>query len=121
MPGGGLAHAERPEHGLWHQRVGAEARQLDQAHAVAMLVLDAPSDFQRQPGLAGAAGARERDEPPCSQEIDQLAQLPLASHEQVVGAGQTARAAGRDVQGWERRRDALGDGLVEPHRPHDVA
>jgi hypothetical protein len=120
-PGGGLAHAERPEHGLGHQCVRAEARQLDQAHAVAMPVLDAPRDLQRQARLAGAAGARERDEPSGREEINQLTQRLLAPHERGRRRRQVAHAVRRGVQGRERRRDALGDGLVETNRPDDVA
>ena len=86
-----------------------------------MLVLDAPRGLQRQAGLAGAAGARERDEPPGREDIDQLAQLPLAPHEGGRRRRQMARAARRGLQRRERRRDALGDGLVETNRPDDVA
>ena len=118
---GRLAHAERSEHGLGHQRVGSEARQLDYAHAVAMLILDAFGDLQGQAGLAGAPGARERDEPPGSEEIDQLTQLPLAPHERGRRRRQASRAARRGVQRRERRRHTLRAGLVETNRPDDVA
>ena len=40
---------------------------------------------------------------------------------EVVGAGRWLAPTGRGLERREGRRDALGDGLVEPNRPDDVA
>jgi hypothetical protein len=119
--GGRLAHAERPERGLGHQSVSAEARQLDQAHAVTMPIRDPPGDLQCQSCLARAANPGERDEPPGREEIDHLAQFTLTPHERRRRRRQAARVTRRGLERRERRLDTLRDGLVEPNRPHDVA
>src|SRR5262245_45876525 len=86
-----------------------------------MPILDAIRGLQRETGLARAAGARQRDEPSRGQELDQLEQLSLAADERGGRRRQMSRAARRAGQGRERRRDAVGDSLMETYRPDDVA
>src|SRR5262249_61957982 len=113
-PGGGLAHPERPEHGIGHEVCVPEPRQLDQADAVAMDILKAPGNLEREARLPGTARARERDEPPAGEQINQLVQLPLASHEGGRRGGPRSRWA---LRGGDPRGEGPGAPPAPPAPP----
>ena len=98
----------------------SESRQLDQADAVAMAIRDA---------RATSSARRVLPEPPAPVSVTSRRaarrstsslQFPLASHEGGRRGGQRARRGSSRPAPAGTTRDALGDRLVELHRPDDV-
>jgi hypothetical protein len=61
---GDLSHANRLGCDLAHERRILQCGQLDEPHAIHVGVRNVCRHAQRQPRLAAAAGARQREQPP---------------------------------------------------------
>ena len=110
----GLGEAERLQRrGEDCFRVG-QRRQGDEVSAVRELVRELGGELQGEAGLAGAAGAGDRDEPLPAQQIRDVALLGRTPDERVRGFGQR-----RPVQAAQRRERVVAE-LVDPLRPRQV-
>ena len=83
-----LADAERVRHGLADERRIAQRRQLHEPDAIRILVKQRVRHLQRQPGLAAAAGADQRQQARGGQPLLDLRDLSLAADEARQGLGQ---------------------------------
>ncbi len=78
-------------------------------------------EFDRQPGLAAAAGADDADDAVESDQLDQCREIGVATDERGVRHGQ--QRGGR-LPGAQRRKRGVGAGgvnLPDPHRGRDAA
>ena len=82
--------------------------------AVRELVRELGCELQGEPGLAGAAGAGDRDEPLAAQQVCDVALLGRAPDEGMCGFGQR-----RPVEAAQRRERAVAE-LIDPLRPRQV-
>jgi hypothetical protein len=89
---GGLRDRQRAGDGGGHEGGVAQRRELDEAGAVGVRVCELSGELEREPGLAGAAGAAE------GEQADVVAQQQLA---QLVELVFTAERAVR----WRRQRE----------------
>ena len=76
-----LGDADRDQHGLGHVERTAYARQGDEPHAVGRRGGQPARGLAGEPGLAGAAGAGERDEPGRGEQLADAVDLLLAADE----------------------------------------
>ena len=87
------AARKRPQVEHLGNRVGdvgalADRIELDEDRAVGERVLPAARELEREPRLAGATGAREREQAGAPEQRPQLGELVLASHERARLEGQ---------------------------------
>ena len=97
---GAFFHAHHLGHGLRHQRRVRQRRQLDQPHAIGVLVQHLGTDLQRQAALADAAHAQKSQEPRLAEQPPHLGELTLAPDEAVELLRQVVR---RRLQRAQRR------------------
>ena len=71
-----------------------DARQLDERHAVGEPLLEPPGELDRQPGLAAAADAGERQHPRVALKRRELSELVLAPDEGAALLGQPPKRRG---------------------------
>ena len=109
-PVGLLDHVERLRRLPEHERRVAERGERHPPDALGEVVRGLGGGLEREPGLAGAAGAREREQADAVPELlDDLAELARAAeelgrrHGEVRPAGAFAAAGTRRVPSWKSR------------------
>ncbi len=95
VPAGDLSHTNRLGHSLGHERRIRECRQLDEPYAVRIGVGDVCRRAQREPSLATAASARQREQPSSGEEPPDLLDLLPAANEARAWDGQVVRLSGQ--------------------------
>ena len=87
-----LGQAQAPGDGGRHQPLVAQRGQVDERHPVGVALGQPSGGGQRQPRLAAAAHARQRDQPRLGQQVRDRRQLRLPPDEAGQGRWQVAQA-----------------------------
>ena len=120
---GSFLHAKHLRHRRRHQRGITDRSELDQPHAVAVRIHHFGRRLQREPGLADAARAHERQQAFARQQPLDLHQLALAADERRQRLGQIrALAALRSVPALVRKfGDRSDETITAPGQRLDPA
>ena len=114
-------HAEGRRHGLGHRVARAHSGELAHPHAVGVNAERRAADLEREPCLADAANARDRDDLYAFECVGHARQLEFAPYERRDLRGEVAREG---IRRRERREvaDEVGVGQLEHHfGPFEVA
>ena len=117
---GHLGDAQGPGHGRRNQRRVGHRGQVDEKGAVPELLQHLGGDLKGQPGLAGAPGSGEGEEPWPGEEPLDLGDLLLAADERGELRGEVVRPGVHGAGRWEVGREALDHELVEALGVDDV-
>ena len=115
---GGVALGRDAQHGRDRRRDRrrvADRGQLDHPHAVGKLAGHLGADLERQPGLADAADAGQRDQPARPHELGDLGDHLLPAHERAQLLREVAREVVDAAEHGELRRESVGNDLVHRH------
>ena len=92
-PAGQRAHVERGGDRVRDERALRDGGELDERRAVGVRVLGGARELEREPRLAGAAGAGEREQARAPRAVPELRELVLAADEGARLGGQPERPA----------------------------
>jgi hypothetical protein len=103
-----LVEPQGADDGREHRGLVADRGEVDQPHPVGGEGSQRPGDLERQPGLAGATGPHQRDEPVALDELEHVGELALTPEAGRERPGYVAAAdAGRGRgAAWGRRGES---------------